>query len=260
VEDPELVIKELQAKMQTLADSILGPSKTTMSPFAPVSSITKRIQNFEASILEARNSNLHAQTKLPSLSVPTFDGSDLEAFLKEFQRWMRLSGVDASTEKVQLDWLLQACTPKVKRLVEKVVEEKVYMGDVLRTLEDLYPKLENDISLRSSIEKVPSLPANPDPAIVAQLFLELEELFARMTKGSMSDQEKFLVLVKKLHPKTFGELRGDRHYKHRTEDYGSLKEAILEKVKEDWLERHLFQQKNKCCKLWRFNLQTCPWM
>ena len=218
VEDPEIVIKELQAKMQSLADSILGPTKTSMSPFAPVSSIAKRIQSLETSILEAKSCQLHTQSKLPALPVPSFDGSDLEVFLKEFQRWMRLSGVEVASEKVQLDWLLQACTPKVKRLVEKVVEEKVCMGDVLRTLEDLYPKLENDISLRSSIEKVPSLPANPDPAIVAQLFLELEELFARMSKGSMGDQEKFLMLVKKFHPKTFSELRGDRHYKHRTED------------------------------------------
>ena len=116
---------------------------------------------------------------------------------------------------------------------------------MLQHLADLFPKLENDISLRASLEKLPSLNANPDPSAVAQLYLEFEEILSRMTAGSMSDQEKFLMLVKKLHPKTFTELRSDRYYKHRTEDFGSLKEALLEKCKEDWLERHLFAQKKQ---------------
>ncbi len=80
---------------------------------------------------------------------------------------------------------------------------------------------------------------------MAQLFVEFEDIFARLSSGAMSDQDKFLFLVKKLHPKTFGELRQDRFYKHRTEDYQSLKEALLEKSKEDWLEKHLFNQKKQ---------------
>ena len=64
-----------------------------------------------------------------------------------------------------------------------------------------------------------------------------------MSPGCLSDQENFILLVRTMHPKTFGELRGDRYYKHRSEDYASLKEALLEKAKEDWLERHLFAQK-----------------
>ena len=70
-----------------------------------------------------------------------------------------------------------------------------------------------------------------------------------MSPGCLSDQENFILLVRTMHPKTFGELRGDRYYKHpasnRTEDYASLKEALLQKAKENWLERHHFAQKKQ---------------
>ena len=245
--DTETVVKELEAKMKELADHVLGKSSSTISqsPFAPASSIRRKIESLQSSILEAQNAQQNAQSKLPPVPVPNFDGSDLESFLKEFGRWMRLTGVESCAEKVQLDWLVQACTPKVRKLVEKVVDEKASMFDVLCHLESLFPKLENDISLRLLLDKIPALGAQPDPPIVAQLFLEIEEIFSRMSAGSMSEQEKFLALIKKLHPKTFAELRGDRYYKHRCEDYISLKDAILEKSKEDWLERHLFAQKKQ---------------
>ena len=61
----------------------------------------------------------------------------------------------------------------------------------------------------------------------------------------MSEQEKFLLLVKKLHPKYFQELRSDRYFKHRTQDFDSLKKAIIEKSQEDWVERNLINQKKQ---------------
>ena len=47
----------------------------------------------------------------------------------------------------------------------------------------------------------------------------------------------------KVTPYNFSELRSDRYYKHRTNDYNSLKNAIIEKAQEDWLEKQLFNQK-----------------
>ena len=188
-------MKELESWY--LGSSSIGRSASIpagKSPFTPVSSIRKRIESFQQSALSANIA--HAQSKLPPIPLPVFDGNDLDVFLKDFERWMRLSGVDVCAENVKLDWLIQACAPKVKKLVEKVVEEKVSLIDVLNQLEALFPKLENDISLRSAVEKLPSLPASPDPSVVAQLFVELEEIFSRMQPGSMSDQEKFLVLIK----------------------------------------------------------------
>ena len=242
-------MQELELKMKELAAHYLGSVPSTVvqeiSPFAPQSSIQKRLASLQSGILLRQERSSHISSKLPPVPVPTFDGTDLEAFLKEFERWMRLTGITDGPSQMQLDCLIQACTPKVKKLAEKVVEEQADIISVFHKLEDLFPKLENDISLRSLVEKLPQLTANPDPAAVAQLFVELEEIFARMSPGSLSDQEKFILLIKKLHPNTFGELRGDRYYKHRTETYQALKEALLEKTKEDWLERQLFAQKKQ---------------
>ena len=105
--------------------------------------------------------------------------------------------------------------------------------------------MENDLTLRAKLDKIPQLSATPEPSDIAKLILEVEETMAKLSTEAMSPQEKLLLLVRKLHPKTFGELRADCHYKHRVTDYESLKEALLEKSLEDWLEKHLFMQKKQ---------------
>ena len=84
---------------------------------------------------------------------------------------------------------MEACTPKVKRLVEKVIEEKEQnLLSVLKTLEQLFPRLKNNLTIRSNLEKLSQLPQNLEPAAVAKLFIELEELFLRLSPSAMSDQ------------------------------------------------------------------------
>jgi hypothetical protein len=101
----------------------LAPSShtTVSNPFAPISGLSNRIEAFRASL-----SGIHTKdtfsAKLPAIPLPTFDGSDFENFLKEFERWLRLSGIQESPDQLKIDWLIQACSPKVKTLVEKVVQ------------------------------------------------------------------------------------------------------------------------------------------
>ena len=80
-------------------------------------------------ILQLQKGKEHVLSTLPPVPVPTFDGSDSETFLKEFERWMRLTGVTDGSGQLQLDWLIQACTPKVRNRVENVVEE--HDGDLV---------------------------------------------------------------------------------------------------------------------------------
>ena len=95
-------------------------------------------------------------SKLPSLTLPVFDGSDLDAFLKAFDRWLVLSGAKGSSDEIKLLWLIECATPKVRKLVEKIVEEHPdNLVIVLTILETLFPKLENDLSLRIALEKIP---------------------------------------------------------------------------------------------------------
>ena len=100
VPDPQSVIKELEIKMKELADQILGPSSTIchQSPFAPQSGLKKRLESFQSgTFLGANEIKHHVSSNLPAVPLPSFDGSDLESFLKEFDRWMSLTGMhDAS--------------------------------------------------------------------------------------------------------------------------------------------------------------------
>jgi hypothetical protein len=85
----------------------------------------------------------------------------------------------------------------------------------------------------------------PEPSQFAQLFVDLEELTGKLIPNAMSEQEKFLLLSKKVHFRTFAQLRADRYYKRRVENFDDLKVAIMEKAEEDWLERSLFQHKRE---------------
>ena len=242
-------LEDLQIKLKLLEDRFLGSQISdkcisNQSPYAAVSTIRRRIEAFRES-LERRESRETVQSKLPSVALPQFDGSDLEMFLKDFERWLRLSGVENCSDSFKLDWLIQACTPKVKRIVEKIAEDKKNLILVLETLELLFPKLENDITLRQQLEKLPMLVASPEPSQVAQLFIDFEEICSKMSTDALGRQEKFILLTKKVHPKMFSEMRLDRYYKRRTETFEDLKEALIEKSKEDWLERHLYQQKKQ---------------
>lgn len=247
-------MEDLERRLRELELRSVVPSEITAvsNPFAPVSSLARRISRFQPPQptpqpeRESQPRVISQTSKLPILPLPTFDGTDLENFLKNWERWLRISGVELCDEKAKLDWLVESCSPKVRKLVEKVVEEiPDNLVHVLQKLEALFPKLENDLTLRISLDKISQLPSSPEPSQVAQLLVEMEETLARLSTGAMSEQDKFLLLVKKLHPKFFQELRSDRYFKHRTQDFESLKRAILEKSQEDWVERNLVSQKKQ---------------
>ena len=138
--------------------------------------------------------------KLPPVPLPTFDGSDLESFLNEFERWLRLSGVEGAPTSFQFDWLVQCTVPKFRKVVERVVEEHKDWEPLLLALAELFPRLENDLTLRVSFEKLPSSPFSPEPAQVKRLLVEFEEVCSRTTLGALGAQEKYLLFSRKVHP------------------------------------------------------------
>ena len=119
----ETTMEELELKMKDLELRFLGREvpRPELSPFTPHSILEKRIEYLKES-LATTSSGISA--KLPPIPLPVFDGSDLEAFLKDFGRWLRLSGVEGSSEALKMDWLIQCSASKVKKVVKKVVEEQ----------------------------------------------------------------------------------------------------------------------------------------
>ena len=243
-------ITELQNAFQRLRLERTFESSDGVTPFTPRTFVEERITKIVSKKEkddddEEEEKGKKVTTKLPSIKSPEFSGEDFESFLEDFERWMRLTGLENEKEVTKLDWLVECTTGKAKVLVKKLARESQHLGEVLRKMSKLFPKLENDLTLRAKMDKLPQLPYNVEPSEVAKRFLDLEDLMSKMSESAMSDQEKFIMLTKKIHPKTFSELRGDRLFKRRTEKFLDLKEVLLEKSEEDWQERHLAQLKKE---------------
>ena len=184
----ESTVMELEQKLRDLEFRFLGKETPlpTSSPFTPLSSLERRIEKFKENLESLSGPKVSA--KLPPVPLPVFDGGDLELFLKEFERWLRLSGVQSCPESFQLDWLIQCATPKLRRIVEKLVEEQPRLESVSLSLSQLFPRLENDLTLRESLEKLSPLPQAPEPSQVKRLLVDFEEVTAKMSKNALGEQ------------------------------------------------------------------------
>jgi hypothetical protein len=143
-----------------------------------------------------------------------------------------------------MDWVIQCSTPKVRHLLDKVAESHPTWEEFLDNLNGLFPKLETDFSLEEKLQKLALLSKDPTPTQLEVMLLEIESLMARMTPESLSQQEKLLLLMQKLHPELWRQLRERREWRPRTETYTDLKELLREKAKDDFIEKQLFHRSN----------------
>ena len=198
IQDPQLVIKELEIKMKELADHYLGTTSQTTHvthhgcPFTPMSSIKKQIQKFELGLHIGKEGREHVQTKLPPVSVPVFDG-DLETFLKEFERWLRITGVFECSEQVQLDWLIQACTPKVKKnLLKKSWKRKVTLFQFWKRWKHCFLRLKTIFLFGHLLTRFHNYPLHPIQHWLLNVLWNLKRYFLEchqvvlVTKANLS--------------------------------------------------------------------------
>ena len=176
----EAEVESLRRRLADLESSLVGSSSKISegSPFAPRPVVTRK------EILDA-DASPTTSTRLPSVDVPKFEG-DVEEFYKQFGRWMRLTGVCKASDRVKLDWVLMATVPKFRKLLEKICEEDPSWEQFWSKMELLFPKVENDISIRDQIRKLPALPKEPSPHEVEVLLMELNGFLSKMSPEAMS--------------------------------------------------------------------------
>ena len=75
--------------------------------------------------------------------------------------------------------------------------------------------------------------------MAAHFFFIFEELISHLSNVGMNDQEKFLLLVRKIHFHTWAEICADRCYCSRSEEYSSLEATLTENFFEDYTEKHI---------------------
>ena len=264
----EDTVQELTRKMHELELQILGKPTTDLPnppPFRPVETIEQKAEHFQATLpssspfrpvetsdrtaehFKAISGGLADQTlgfsaRLPPVTAPLFDGQDLEQFSKEFLRFLRLTGLLEAAALTKKDWFLHCCAPKLKRIVESVAETNDSFESFLNGIQKLFPKVENTVSLRQQLQKVCKLANDPSPAEVEQMLLEFDSLVAKFPNGSLSEEEKLLLLVTKVHPVSWKEIRSERNWRARCDRYSDLKELLREKARDDMVEKFLYSQ------------------
>ena len=204
--------------------------------------ISEICQKDEAQIDEPMK--LPPSLKLPTCELPKFSGQDFPSFVDKFARFLRLSGLQQMSDQVKTDWLIQACDPQVYKIVVNTVKES--QGDLeasLTKLGEIFPTLENDLTLRKKIEALPPLPYGPEPPQVVTFLLEFENLAHKLTANAWTDQDKLLALISKIHPKTFQEIRANPILRPKTDTYADMKHTLQEKVKEDWVDKKMTNPK-----------------
>ena len=82
-------------------------------------------------------------------------------------------------------------------------------------------------------------PTIPQPVLVKPAIL-LPSLLSRLSPSVMSDEDKLLILIRKIIPKTFAELRQNQIYRSRSDSYLGFREVLTEKVREDWVDCGMF--------------------
>ena len=136
-------IKELEEKMRQLELEILGKDAGANGPFTPISSLKKRLEDlkrFSENSNLARTSSTQISTKLPSIPLPNFDGNDFDSFCKELFRFMRLSNLAQADDQTKLDWLIQALSPKLRKILESILERTSEFDVVIVELDKVFQR------------------------------------------------------------------------------------------------------------------------
>ena len=97
---------ERESRLRDLEMRFLGPpSEASSCPFAPMSAYKSRVEHFKSfSAATVSETSERKDMKLPAVILPSFDGQNLEEFLKNWERWLRLSGAQSTDDKFKIDW------------------------------------------------------------------------------------------------------------------------------------------------------------
>ena len=120
--------------------------------------------------------------------------------------------------------------PELQEEVSKLLKTAISFEDFLKTLQDLYPTLERDLSILGEISKVSHLSYDPKPQQMVKLSETLERLFDKLNPGVMTEERKLMELSSKTNDKLFVEWTKDDNLFPRMHSYGSLRDLMKERA------------------------------
>ena len=111
---------------------------------------------------------------------------------------------------------------------ENRIQGGLKRGNFLTTLEQMYPVYETDLSVRTEIEELPSVPEFPTAARISDFVGQLEELMGRMSSTSYGPTQPHVWLVGRIPPKIWENCRETSERKARTHSYDDLVDLLIE--------------------------------
>ena len=177
-----------------------------------------------------------------SIELPEFDPKNLPEWAEEFSEILLLTDEEHADVKTKsrLTLIKKACKKNfLQRQVKTAIRKSSNCGYFLKKLEEMYPVYETDLSVRTALEKLPTLPEFPTPARISEFVARLEELMERMNPTSYGPTEPHLWLVGKIPPKTSKSCRETSGRNSRTHCYDDLIDLLIEWAMERVNDSHM---------------------
>ena len=93
-----------------------------------------------------------------------------------------MTGKHQSKDKVKAALLIEGIKkPDVKLRAENCLKKAKSLEDFFDPLQRLYPETETEFTLRGELAKIGHLPADPKPAQIENLWVELDKVFENVT-------------------------------------------------------------------------------
>ena len=174
------------------------------------------------------------------IELPEFDPRNLPNWAKDFSKFSFLTCQQHVDVKTKCTLMKKSCKNKfLQRQVKTAIRKSSNWGDFLKRLEHMYPVYKTDLSVRTEIEELPSLPEFPSAARISEFVAQLKELMGRMNPTSYGPTEPHLWLVGKIPPKTWDNCRETSERKARTHSYDDLIDLLVELAMERENDSHM---------------------
>ena len=182
------------------------------------------------------------------IELPEFDPKSLLEWAEEFSKFLLLTGQQHADVRTKCTLIKKSCKKKfLQRQRKTAIRKSSNWCDLLKSLEQVYPVCETDLSVGTGIEDLPPLPQFATAARISEFVAQLEELMGRMNPWSNGPTEPHLWLVGKTPTRTWENCRETSERKYHTHSYYDLVDLSIELVMErendshtdEYLRKHL---------------------
>ena len=178
---------------------------------------------------------------------------------EEFSKFLLVTGQQHADVRTKCTLIKKSCKKKLlQRQVKTAIRKTSNWEDFLKGREQMYQVYETDLSVRTEIEELPSLPEFSTAAHISEFVAQLEGLMGRMNPTSYGPTGPHLWLVGKIPPKTWDDCRETFERKARTHSYDDLVDLLIEFAMESENDTHMDKYLRKHLR-WETPAEKNPW-